>query len=50
MLKTFTGLDKLPAESVSMEQYNKELDNAMIRIAEGHFTTLEELQKEMQSF
>ena len=39
-----------PAESVSIEQYNKELDEAMERINHGEFTTLEDLEKEMQTW
>ena len=39
-----------PAESVYIEQYNKELDEAMERINRGEFTTLEELKKDMQTW
>lgn len=50
MIKTFTKPDKGQGDSITIKQYNKELDDAMIRINEGNFTTLEELQKEMQSW
>ena len=35
---------------ISVEQYNMELDEAMKRIDIGGFTTLEELEKEMQTW
>jgi hypothetical protein len=50
MIKTFLQSGSSPAEKVSIEQYNKELDDAMERINSGHFTLLEELEKEMQSW
>jgi len=50
MIKTFTKSEKNSGELISIEQYNKELDEAMIRIDEGNFTTLQELQKEIQSW
>lgn len=50
LIKTFVRSDQVQGQSISIEQYNKELDDAMIRINEGNFTTLEELQKEMQSW
>ncbi|MDE3185661.1 MAG: hypothetical protein KGM16_19795 [Bacteroidota bacterium] len=50
LIKTFIKSDKEPEQSISIEQYNKELDEAMIDINEGNFTTLAELQKEMQSW
>ena len=37
-------------QPVTFEQYNRELDEAMERISKGEFTTLEELEKEMQSW
>lgn len=39
-----------PTERVTIEQYNKKLDEAMERIDHGEFTTLEDLKKEMQTW
>ena len=49
MMKSFLkpGGEQRP---VSIEQYNRDLDEAMERINKGGFTTLEELEKEMQSW
>lgn len=33
-----------------LESYNRELDEAMERISRGEFTSLEMLEKEMQSW
>jgi hypothetical protein len=35
---------------VSIKQYNKEIDEAMKRVADGKFTTQKDLEKEMQSW
>jgi hypothetical protein len=48
MMKTFLKPDAV--ETISIDQYNKELDEAMERISNGKFTTLEELEREMQSW
>lgn len=48
MMKSFLPSDSLPAENI--EQYNRELDEAMERISRGEFTTLEALEKEMQTW
>jgi hypothetical protein len=37
-------------ESSSIDQYNLELDQAMRRVKDGEFTSLEELEKEMESW
>ena len=50
MIKAFIKSDEEHESPISVEQYNRELDEAMIRINEGNFTTLEGLQKEMQEF
>jgi hypothetical protein len=42
-----------PAEKsvrVSIEQYNKEIDEAMARMDAGQFTTHEEVEKEMEKW
>ncbi len=33
-----------------LEEYNRDLDEAMERISNGAFTTLEQLEKEMQTW
>ena len=50
MIKTFVGSDLEPGNEISIEQYNAELDDAMKRINNGEFTTLEQLEIEMQSW
>lgn len=50
MLKTFLKSGHEQREPVTMEQYNKDLDEAMERINRGEFTTLDELEKEMHSW
>lgn len=48
MMKTFLKPDDV--EAINIDQYNKELDEAMERITNGEFTTLEELEREMKSW
>ena len=50
MMKSFLRLGDEQMQPVTSEQYNNELDAAMERINKGEFTTLEELEKEMQSW
>lgn len=50
LIRTFLKAGDEPMEKVTIEQYNRELDEAMERISKGEFTTLEELEKEMQSW
>ena len=50
MLKTFLISRKDHYEAVTVEQYNKELDEAMGRVNKGEYTTFEELEKEMKSW
>ena len=50
LIKTFLKGSKESMERVSLEQYNQELDEAMVRISRGEYTTLEVLEKEMQSW
>ena len=50
MIKSFLKPSGDASIPVTIEQYNKELDEAMQRINYGEFTTLEELEKEMQSW
>ncbi|MDR0794312.1 MAG: hypothetical protein LBE82_13470 [Chitinophagaceae bacterium] len=50
MIKSFIQPNEGLLGSITMEQYNQELDEAMERMDKGHFTTLEELEKEMQTW
>ncbi len=50
MMKSFLNPGNELLQPVSIEQYNRELDEAMERISNGNFSTLEELKKEMQSW
>jgi hypothetical protein len=50
MMKSFLKPGGESMQPVTLEQYNRELDEAMERISKGEFTTLEELEKEMQSW
>ena len=50
MIKSFLQPENTPAENVTIEQYNRELDEAMERIGKGDFVTLETLEKEMQEW
>ena len=48
LLKTFMKGRK--TDRISIEQYNKEIDEAMDQAAKGEYTTFEDLEKEMQSW
>ena len=50
MMKSFLKPSSESLAPVSIEQYNRELDEAMQRIEKGDFTSLEELEKEMRSW
>lgn len=50
MLKTFIKNRKQAPERISIEQYNRELEEAEKQIEAGHFTTQEELEKEMEKW
>lgn len=47
MIKTFLENRRRDFEHISIEQYNKELQEAERQIEEGNFITQEELEKEM---
>lgn len=49
MIKSFLKTSGNASKPVTLEQYNKELDEAMQRMRNGEFTSLEELEKEMKS-
>jgi hypothetical protein len=50
LIRTFLKSNSNDSERVSIEQYNQELDEALQRISNGEFTTLADLEKEMQSW
>ena len=50
MMKSFLQSGNEQIQPVSLEQYNSDLDDAMVRISKGDFTTLDALEKEMQSW
>jgi hypothetical protein len=50
MLRTFLKSRKEQYEHITVEQYNKELDEAMERVSKGEYTTFEDLEKEMRSW
>jgi hypothetical protein len=50
MLKTFIKSRKDKPERITIEQYNKEIDEAMERVGKGEYTTFGDLEKEMQSW
>ena len=49
MLKTFIKGRKDQPERITIEQYKKEIDEAMERVSKGEYTTFEDLEKEMRS-
>ncbi|WP_300602127.1 hypothetical protein [Niabella sp.] len=50
MLKTFLKSRQATSDHISIGQYNKELDAAMRRMDEDKFTTVEDLEKEMEGW
>ncbi|RPD41923.1 hypothetical protein [Chitinophaga barathri] len=50
MLKTFLKSRKQQPEVYTIEQYNKELEEAEKRIEAGDFITQEDLEKEMEKW
>ena len=51
MIKSFLKSgSSVTTERTTIEQYNKELDEAMERINRGEFTTFEELEKEIKGW
>jgi hypothetical protein len=50
LLKTFMKSKKEQPNHLTIEQYNKELDEAMERVNRGEYTTFEDLAKEMKSW
>lgn len=50
MIKSFLKPGNSSTERISIEQYNRELDEAIERIEKGEFVTMEELLKEMKTW
>jgi hypothetical protein len=50
LLKTFMKSRRNQPDRITIEQYNKELDEAMERVGRGEYTTSEDLEKEMKSW
>lgn len=50
VMKSFLNNDDITSKRITLEEYNHELDEAMKRISSREFTTLEELEKEMQTW
>lgn len=50
LIRTFLKGNSNESERINIEQYNRELDEALERISNGEFTTIEDLEKEMQSW
>jgi hypothetical protein len=48
VIKSFLHLKKENAGNIDTEQYNKDIDDAMARIDNGHFTSHEDVEKEME--
>lgn len=48
LLKTF-AVDEQVSERIILEQYNRELEESERQIDAGHFTTQEDLEKEMET-
>jgi len=51
LIKTFLSATNYEsANRISIEAYNKELNEAMERVSKGEYSTIEELEKEMESW
>ncbi len=50
LLKTFMKGRRSQPDHITIEEYNKELDEAMDRVGRGEYTTFEDLEKEMKSW
>lgn len=49
-INSFLKNDIMLDQRVSVEYYNHELDEALKKVLDGEFTTLEDLEKEMKSW
>jgi predicted transcriptional regulator len=50
VIKSFLNLKKENPDNINIEEYNKEIDEAMARIDNGKFTNHEDVEKEMESW
>ena len=50
LLKTFLPGRTVDASRISIEQYNKEIDEALAEIAEGNFITLKEMENQVSKW
>ncbi|CAN5388586.1 hypothetical protein BH20BAC1_BH20BAC1_04190 [soil metagenome] len=50
LIKSFLKTNNDSSQPQELEEYNRDLDEAMERISNGAFTTLEQLEKEMQTW
>ena len=50
LMKTFIKGKRTENNRISIEQYNRELEEAERRIDAGYFTTQEDLEKEMKTW
>ncbi|HTI92490.1 MAG TPA: hypothetical protein VL727_17970 [Puia sp.] len=50
LLKTFMKSRRNQSDQTTIEQYNKEIDEAMERVSKGEYTTFEDLEKEMKAW
>lgn len=50
LVKSFLKGSPEPETPISLAQYNQELEEAMQRVNRGEYTTLEDLEKEMQAW
>jgi hypothetical protein len=50
VIKSFLNLKKENEVNINIEQYNKDINEAMARIDNGHFTTQEDVEKETESW
>ncbi len=50
VIKSFLHLKKEETQRISIEQYNKEINEALEQVKAGKFITQEELEKEMEKW
>lgn len=50
VIKSFLNLKKEESAHISIEQYNKEIDEALAEVKAGKYITQEELEKEMKEW
>jgi len=50
VIKSFINLKKEESNHISIQQYNKEIDEALAQVKTGNYITQEELEKEMDQW